>query len=95
MNKAEARQVLREAMSELRQRSYQDLVHDWLDQPDCHSRLGPSGTKYQIEVQAFWDKGKPGPLRVLGSIDDGTLLRSISPLCEDFIMAADSTFIDE
>lgn len=87
--------MLREAMAELRRRSYQDLVDEWLDQPDSHARIGPSGTEYSIELQAFWDSGKPGPLRVLGSIDDGSLRHSISPLSEDFIMAADSTLIGE
>lgn len=88
--------MLAEAMAELRRRSYEELVDEWLGQPDCHQRSGPSGAEYQIEVEAFWDSpGKPGLLRVLGSIDDGTLRQSFRPLSEGFIIAADSTLVGE
>jgi len=40
----------------------------------------PSGTWYQIEIEAFWDGEPNEDIRVLGSIDDG-----FSPLSEAFI----------
>ena len=95
MDRDEARAVLAEAMAELRGHSYQELVDAWLGQPDCHARIGPSGAEYQIEIEAFWDTREPGPLRVLGSIDDGTLRHAFSPLSDGFIIAEDSTFVGE
>jgi len=43
----------------------------------------------------MWDSVQGGDVRVIGSIDDKTLLRSISPLSEDFILRANGTFVDE
>ena len=57
--------------------------------------LGPSGTKYKIEVEAVWDSGtKGGDLRVIGSIDDGGW-RAFHPIGRDFIMAPDGKFVGE
>jgi hypothetical protein len=51
---------------------------------------GPSGVEYQIEVEVIWDSPRQQTdLRVLGAIDDGRLLASLSPLTEDFLVAAD------
>ena len=58
--------------------------------PQVFERVGESGTVYQIEVEAFWDHPgqESGDLRVLASIDDGRILTSIVPLCEDFIISS-------
>ena len=57
--------------------------------PRVFERVGESGTVYQIEVEAFWDHPgqESGDLRVLASIDDGRILSSIVPLCDDFIVS--------
>jgi hypothetical protein len=56
--------------------------------------VGVSGTRYQVEITAFWDSGKPGNLRVLAAIDDGGW-RAFKPLSTDFIMAPDGSFVGE
>lgn len=63
-------------------------------EPVCVEVTGPSGVVYQVEVEAFWDDRKRRDLRVLASIDDGGW-RAFSPLCDDFIIATDGSFVGE
>jgi len=93
MDKEEALAILRSRLREYRERSYDELTK-LIGSQDTFEVPGPSGTKYQLEVQAFWDGGRPGDLRVLGSVDDGGW-RAFSPLSEDFIMKSDGTFVGE
>lgn len=92
MDKVEARQVLAGKIAQLRRRSYTDLLR--FMEPEGLEVAGPSGTIYQLEVQAFWDDKRSRHLRVLASIDDGGW-RAFAPLCEDFIIAPDGSFIGE
>ena len=96
MDKTEATRLLREEVIEpLRQLSYRELVDRFVDRTPQHLRLdGNSGTRYNAEVQGFWDDGKPGRLRCLASIDDGRW-RRLAPLCEGFVKAEDGSFIGE
>jgi hypothetical protein len=45
----------------------------------------PSGTKYQIEFNVFYDSGKQQNLRIFGSIDEGGW-RAMMPLAKTLIM---------
>jgi hypothetical protein len=92
MDTAEARQLLAAKLAELRQLSYGDLLR--YREPVCVEVTGPSGVVYQVEVEAFWDDRKRRDLRVLASIDDGGW-RAFSPLCDDFIIATDGSFVGE
>jgi len=65
-----------------------------LNEVDAYQVEGPSGTKYQIEIQAIWDREPNGNLRVMGGIDDGGL-RACLPLTDDFILSPSGEFIDE
>jgi hypothetical protein len=94
MDKSEARRILAAELAQLRSASYSDLVTRLLDQEESVERVGASGTRYAVEVRAFWD-GKPqGDLRVRAMIDDGGW-RAFIPLVEDFIRAPDGSFVDE
>jgi hypothetical protein len=93
MDKAEARQVLAGKIAELRRWSYTDLLR--FMEPEGLEVAGPSGTIYQLEVQAFWDDKRSRHLRVLASIDDGGWRAFFAPLCDDFIIALDGSFIGE
>jgi hypothetical protein len=93
MNKQEALQILRSHLERYRHQSYGELV-GLIDKPQTGKLNGPSGTKYQTEVQVFWDD-KPGEaIRVLGAIDDGGLSAFI-PLTDDFILDRNGNFIGE
>lgn len=62
--------------------------------PQVGERQGPSGVKYQLEFEAFWDGEKGGPIRVMASIDDMGC-RAFAPLSKSFIMAPDGAFVGE
>ena len=94
MDKQEARIVLCEQLAKLRQKIYRDLVSMIEDEFATNEVEGPSGVKYQIEIQVWWDATSGGDVRVHGLVDDGGI-RAFSPLSEDFIMAPDGTFVDE
>jgi hypothetical protein len=94
MNNVEGRALAEAALSRLRGMTYGDLVDRFLNAADHEEVVGPSGTTYQIEIDAFWDSGKPGDLRVTVAVDDGGL-RAFAPLTTDFIIAPDGTFVGE
>jgi hypothetical protein len=92
MDTAEARRLLAAKLAELRQLSYGEPPR--YQEPVCVEVIGPSGVVYQVEVEAFWDDRKRRDLRVLASIDDGGW-RAFSPLCDDFIITTDGSFVGE
>jgi len=86
--------VLDALVAELRLEPYAALVARYLNESDSRTVVAESGGSYQVEVQASWDGGAPGDLRVLIAIDDGGW-RAFIPLCTDFIVAADGSFVGE
>ena len=55
---------------------------------------GPSGARYYLEVQAFWDSQPDGNIRLVAAIDDGGI-RAYRPLTRGFIKAPDGSFVGE
>ena len=53
-----------------------------------------SGTRYQLEIQFFWDDKTDGNVRVLGSIDDGGI-RAFLPATDSFILTPEGRFVGE
>ncbi len=94
MNDPEARMVLLEALEKYRFCSFAQLRDLVKSCPQVQEREGPTGVKYQLEFEAFWDGGKGGPVRVMGNIDDMGR-RAFAPLSESFIMAPDGSFVGE
>lgn len=94
MDKTEARKILRRYVDEYRIRSYRDLVN-LIGEVNVFQTRGASGCEYAVEIEVMWDGVQEGDVRVIGSIDDQTLLNSISPLSQDFILRANGTFVDE
>ncbi len=90
MDKREARQLLDEfvaaAQSRFAYREWQKL----LGESEVAERRGPSGATYQIEWQVGWDAQPGGAIRVMISIDDGTLARFIVPLTTSFLVLPES-----
>ena len=93
MDKDEALEVLRRHLALYRQRTYSDLV-GLIGKPSVAEVTGPSGARYQIEVEAYWDSKRNGDLRVMGSVDDGGL-RAFMPLTDDFILSPEGRFLGE
>lgn len=89
MDDKEAKQLLDERMERLRYSSYGELC-SWIKSGKSENPMvkGASGSGYCIELEVRWDDKPGGAIRVLGSIDDGGL-RSIMPICADFIVYPD------
>ncbi|MGD8402658.1 MAG: hypothetical protein PVJ21_03290 [Anaerolineales bacterium] len=96
MNKIEAQKILHEELLAFRDKSYEELQY-LMGSPHVVERNGASGTSYVIEIEVFWDNHQKtgGNLRVIGSIDDGKILSSLTPISSDFIMNSDGNFIGE
>jgi hypothetical protein len=86
MDKREAQDLLQEYLLDLKSRSYQEWKT--LIGESAHvEKKGPSGATYQIEWNAFWDSQAGGDIRVLVSIDDGSLARFIVPLTTSLLIS--------
>lgn len=93
MNEEEARAILVQELREWRGRPYAALAAAVGDA--WHVEVaGPSGARYQLEVNAVWDDRPGRNVRVIGSIDDGGL-RAFVPLSDAFIVAPDGHFVGE
>ena len=93
MNKEEAERIANEVASRYRARPRDELLR-LLKKQDTFEAVGPSGTRYQLEVEAVWDDRKGNNLRVFVEIDDGGP-SAFHPLVTDFIVAPDGRFVDE
>ena len=93
MNNDEAKEILKQHLARYRERTYAKL-RNLIDESETIECSSPSGVTYQIQTQVFWDSEPEGNLRVAGAIDDGGW-RALAPLCDDFIMAPDGSFIGE
>ena len=93
MDKTEARAVLEEFLRELKTRSYLEL-QEFISNPECLERVGPSGTVYQIEYESVWDFEPGGDLRLIASIDDGGLLSAMLPVSSGFLISPQGEVID-
>jgi hypothetical protein len=94
MDKEEAKRVLEDHLQNYRRRSYDDLAL-LLGETQVAELPGASGATYQIEVEVCWDDQPGGSIRVLGAIDDGSFRAALTPLCDDFLLAPDGTFVGE
>lgn len=93
MNKTEALSILQDQLQPWRKRSWVQLREE-VGSSHRFEVTAESGTRYQGEVQVFWDDKPECAIRVMASIDDGGW-RAFVPVTEDFILAPDGTFVGE
>lgn len=93
MDSNEACVLLRRQLDLYRTRSHHEL-QSLIAEPEVMELVGPSGTRFCIEILAVWDSKVGGDLRVIGSIDDGGW-RAFRPLSDDFIMRRDGTLVSD
>ena len=96
MDTKEARSILAEHLDRYRARSYAELAA-WVreNRVDTPEAVAPSGSRYQIEVQFFWDDKPNGDVRVSGSISDDRGIRAFVPLSDSFILSPEGRFVGE
>ena len=92
MDKKEALQILSRVLEGYRAEPYDTLVNLIDGEPVTMEETGPSGQRYQLEIQAVWNGRHGGPVRVFGSIDDGGW-RALSPLTDCFIKSPSGEFL--
>jgi nucleotide-binding universal stress UspA family protein len=85
--------LLEKELSRYRKERYESLLR-LLKEQDDFEVTAPSGTVYQVEIQAVWKREKNGDLMVCGAIDDEGI-RAFAPLTMDFIIRPDGTFVGE
>jgi len=88
MNREEALSLLNAKLDDYRRMTYAELAAKIGDE-DIAEVVGPSGTTYQIETLVTWDHKPNGDVRVLGTIDDGTLRGAFKPVCSDLLVSPD------
>jgi hypothetical protein len=93
MSKTEAARVVAGELRRYREMGY-DALSSRLGQNEVYEVRAPSGTVYQIEVQVFLDGADSDDIRVLGAADGGGV-GAFCPLCDDFIIRPDGTFVGE
>lgn len=93
-NKTEAKRIINQELEAYRGKPYSELVKMIDAEPVTYESTAPSGTLYQIEIQAFWDSKPNGDVRVMGCIDDGGW-RAFFPISSDFIKKPDGQFVGE
>ena len=94
MNKKEAGKILEVKLDEIKLLGYGKLK-EWVVEKNVEvfEITGPDGVEYQIEIQAFFDDNIEKDIRVLGSIDDGTLPASMFPVSSDFIISENGEIV--
>jgi hypothetical protein len=92
MNESEAKLILMRELSRYRKLSYTELLA-LLGSIETCERASPSGITYQVELEVFFVDAKQN-VYVMGCIDDGGW-RAFKPLCGDFIVAPDGSFVGE
>jgi hypothetical protein len=86
MDKREAQDILQEYLIGLQAKSYQEW-QSLIGESAVVEKRGPSGITYQIEWNAFWDSQAGGDIRVIVSIDDGSLSRFMVPLATSLLIS--------
>ena len=70
MNKAEAKAILDAELDRFRTMPYLELVGTIGGEVFTPVRVGPSGEKYQLEIETFWENQSKKRVRVVGSADE-------------------------
>jgi hypothetical protein len=91
MDRDEARDLLEAQIEEWRLRPYADLSRE-VGRWRRFETTGPSGEHYEGHIQVFWQGLAHGPVKVIGSIDDGGW-RTFVPVIMDFTVTPDGNVL--
>ncbi len=89
----EAVDIVAKEIRSLRSQSHSEL-QQYL-KPQVQTRVGDSGTAYEVEIQAAWDDKSAQTLRVMVNIAEAGQWRFVDASVDDFIIAPDGSFIGE
>ena len=87
MDRQAAARALDEALTPLRGESWAQLrARIGAGEVVAWEVRGAGGARWQIEVTFHWDGRAEEAIRVLASVDDGTLCGALRPVCADWIV---------
>ena len=86
MSDEEAKNVLRTEFLKLEAAGYAELVGRLAGKQERWEVAAPSGARYRVELEGFWDDEVHRDLRVVASIDDGGL-RAFLPFTDAFTIS--------
>ena len=90
MDNEEARALLKHQLGKYQEWTYDEL-RALVDAPKrVLQALGPSGTRYYIDIHTTWEDRPGDNVRVVGCIDDGGW-RAFLPMTEVFVRAPDGS----
>ena len=81
--------MLEAQLEEWRRRPYAELARE-VGQWRRFETTGPSGQRYEGDIQLFWRGGAHGSVKVVASIDDGGW-QTFVPLMTNFTVTPDGT----
>ena len=93
MNTNEAHQLLEAQLEEWRHRSYAELSRE-VGRWRRFETTAQSGQHYEGHIEVFWRGAAHGPVKVVGSIDDGGW-QTFVPLMKDFTVTPDGMILSE
>ncbi len=70
--------ILEDKVSEFAKKGFGDLL-DYIDTEPSTYEYTIDNKRYQIEIECFYDTDEKDVIRIIGNIDDGTLVRSMFP----------------
>ena len=82
--------ILNSAMNEYRSLSYEQLSQK-IGDVDARQVIDDGGRMFNLEIEVLWDSDPNRDLRVIGSVDNGSLVGAIFPETNDFIVSAESS----
>jgi hypothetical protein len=91
-----AERLLSERLAELRGMAYTELLT--FERSDSQFVENATCDQFEVQTQIFWDDKKTGDLRVMVAVwasPDRVRLISTPVVQDDFIRAADGSFVDE
>ena len=93
MDKKEAKTLLKNIVDSLQKMPYSQFAN-WIKEKHVQAEqiTSPAGNSYNIESEAVWDDRSKTTIRVIISIDDGTM-SSFSPMTEDFAIKSDGSLL--
>jgi hypothetical protein len=93
MDRDEAQALADSVLADLRKLSYAECCR-MIREVSTRSVRARDGKEYELEIQAMWDAKTNGNVRVLVAVSGGGWSDFV-PLCRDFVIAPDGSFIGE
>ncbi len=94
MNKKQQKTFLKNKLQEFADKGF-DILANHIDTTPLTHKYTIDNKTYQIEIECFYDTNTKDTIRVIASIDDGSLFRSIFPYSCGMLVQKDRQTLSE